>query len=834
MKTPTKQLLFILFLGFLNIYHVVAVPAYPHPRTIKQPDGSEVTIIKYGDESYHYTATIDGYLVQQDEHGVYYFAEKDATGTIKRSTLKAINNPKTIKNLLKTEDRRIPTIINKKIVSRPAFALNTQSSNDPKKGPAKSFQNTGSRKALVILAQFSDKPFSSPTTIQGVMDDKLNLVGYNSDGHIGSVHDYYYESSREQLDLDFVVVGPYTALGTVASYGANDGDGNDVGAHLLVKEMCTAANNDGLDFTQFDTDNDGEVDNVYVIYAGKGEADGGAETTIWPHAWDFYSAGISLTVDGKTIGAYGCNAELNGSNVMSGNGTFTHEFGHVIGLPDLYDTDYATNGTAYDCGSWSLMASGAYNNDGCTPPQLSIVSRLMLGWETPVTLSTAQDVTITSLNGTSGATNQGYKITTANANEYYILENRQKSGWDAYLPGHGMIVYHIDKTASYTTRWDNNMINAYSDHQCWEIEKASGTGTKEATTTPFPGTANITSFTDATTPSMQTWSGVSLNKPITEISESAGNISFAFMGGSTGPELTLPANSSTVSVGTTRPNISINTTITVKGVDLTATINLAITGTNASLFTLSASSVTSAEAITGKTITITYNPTAVGSHTASLTISSSTSECTSVVVTLNGSCTIIAPAVTSPTYSEGSAGGNITSFGGAATLTENGIYYSTTSGFANGSGTKIVATTTASATGTFSVDVSMLPEGTYYFKAFASNSTAAGYSSQGTFTIDPPAPAPGLEPLVLVGTTVTATPIICTGTKTLQIHISNLATSVNVTSSNTGIVTVSPTIISPEEAATGVTLTVTKVTNGTATVTIAGGVVNQVINITCQ
>lgn len=558
------------------------------------------------------------------------------------------------------------------------------------------------------------------------------------------------------------------------------------------------------------------------------------KTTIWPHAWDFNSAGISLTVDSKTIGAYGCNAELNGDNVMSGNGTFTHEFGHVIGLPDLYDTDYATNGTANDCGAWSLMAGGSYNNNGATPPQLSVAERALLGWETPVTLLSAQDVTITSLNGTSGATNQGFKIVSGNVNEYYILENRQKTGWDAYLPGHGMIVYHIDKTASYTTRWDNNEINAYSAHQCWEIEKASGTGTKEATTTPFPGTANITSFTDATTPSMQTWSGVSLNKPITEISESAGNISFAFMGGSTGPELTLPANSSTVNVGTTRPNTPINTTITVQGVNLTATINLAITGTNASLFTLSTSSVTAADAIIGKVITVTYNPTAVGSHTASLTIASSTSECTSVVVTLNGSCTIIAPTVTSPTYSEGLASANITSFGGATTLTENGIYYSTTSGFANGSGTKIAATPTATATGTFSIDVSTLPAGTYYFKAFASNSTAIGYSTQGTFTINPPAPAPGLEPLVLVGTTVTAAPIICTGIKTLHVHISNLAATVNVTSSNTSIVTVSPSTISRVEAAAGVTLTVTKISNGNATITIAGGVVNQTINITCQ
>lgn len=191
------------------------------------------------------------------------------------------------------------------------------------------------------------------------------------------------------------------------------------------------------------------------------------------------------------------------------------------------------------------------------------------------------------------------------------------------------------------------------------------------------------------------------------------------------------------------------------------------------------------------------------------------------------------PTVTSPTYSEGSAGGNITSLGDPATLTENGIYYSTTSGFANGEGTKLAASTTATTTGTFSVDVSTLPEGTYYFKAFAKNSTGTGYSAQETFTITGAAQAPASTPLVLIGTTVTNA-LTCTGTKTLHVRISDLASSVNVASSDTGVVTVSPATISPEDAAAGVSLTVTKVTIGTANITISGGVVNQVINITCQ
>ncbi len=299
---------------------------------------------------------------------------------------------------------------------------------------------------------------------------------------------------------------------------------------------------------------------------------------------------------------------------------------------------------------------------------------------------------------------------------------------------------------------------------------------------------------------------------------------------STDPALTTPTTS-TLSF-TAIPSGTNTQTVTVKGINLTQTITLALSGTNASLFGLSATSATSAEGLAGKSITITYSPTAEGTHTATLTISSS--EFTSFVITLNGTCsnTVVAPTITSPTYTEGSAGANITSFGGAASLTENGIYYSTTTGFADGAGTKMAATT-ATTTGTFSVDVSTLPVGTYYFKAFATNSAGTSYSTQGTFTITGPEQAPSTTPLVLMGTSVTNA-LTCTGTKTLLLRISNLATSVSVESSKTDVVTVSPATISPEDAAAGVTLTVTKVTNGTATVTISGGVVNQVININCQ
>lgn len=300
---------------------------------------------------------------------------------------------------------------------------------------------------------------------------------------------------------------------------------------------------------------------------------------------------------------------------------------------------------------------------------------------------------------------------------------------------------------------------------------------------------------------------------------------------STDPALTTPTTS-TLSF-TAIPSGTNTQTVTVKGINLTQTITLALSGTNASLFSITTTSVTSAEGLAGKSITITYSPTAEGSHTATLTISSA--EFTSVVLTLNGTCssTVVAPTVTSPTYSEGSVSGTITSFGGAASLTQNGIYYSTTSGFADGSGTKLAATTTATATGFFSVDLPALAAGTYYFKAFATNSAGTGYSSQETFTITGPEQAPDANPTVFIGKPITNA-LTCTGTTSLLLHVSNLANDLTVTSSATGVVTVSPASVTVAQAAAGQMLTVTKVSNGPATITISGGVVNQVINVTCQ
>ena len=202
----------------------------------------------------------------------------------------------------------------------------------------------------------------------------LNKPGYSDNGATGSARDYYYDNSNGVFEPIFDVYGPIKLSQNMAYYGANDSSGNDKNPEQAVKEACQAIDNI-VDFSNYDLDGDGEVDLVYMVYAGKGEADGGSSNTIWPHQWNLSSAGVNLILDGKTVDRYACGSELNGSGSIDGLGTICHEFGHAMGLPDFYDTDYDTNGQGRTLLDYSLMDSGSYNNDGWTPPYLNMEER---------------------------------------------------------------------------------------------------------------------------------------------------------------------------------------------------------------------------------------------------------------------------------------------------------------------------------------------------------------------------------------------------------------------------------------------------------------------------
>lgn len=383
------------------------------------------------------------------------------------------------------------------------------------------FPTSGHYPFLVVLVEFPDARFSAAADIRSEFDAMLNRPGYDGFNATGSAADYYLDCSDGKFQPVFETIGPVMLSQEYSYYGSGSDDSR---AGLMVLEACRAIDSQ-TDFSRYDLDGDGEVDNVYFFYAGKGEADGGDPATIWPHSWNLSDQGRELTLDGVRIESYACSPELDGEGKINGIGTFCHEFAHVLGLPDLYCTNpYAS---ALAPGEWSLMASGNYNNDGRTPPALSSYERMELNWLAHGELSYPLDVTLPPI-----AENRAARISTERANEYFLLENRQQTGWDTYLPGHGMLIWHIDYNPNI---WDRNVVNRDPTHQYVDIVEAnSATDHKQGAGFTFPGASNVTSLTPSTRPALKSWSGQEIPLPITEISESAtGLISFKVAGGKT-------------------------------------------------------------------------------------------------------------------------------------------------------------------------------------------------------------------------------------------------------------------------------------------------------------
>ena len=411
-------------------------------------------------------------------------------------------------------------------------------------GPHKTFGVTPllASRGLLILVNYSDKSFQATNT-QADMDSMMNAYSYTYNGATGSAAQYYSDQSNGTYRPHFDVVGPITLPQTMAYYGSNNYNGEDKRLGDLVLHACSIASQiEGVDFKDYDQDVNGELDFVYIIYAGKGEADGGGQNTIWPASWDMQSAiesGLSslsknaskseYTFDGVSIGNFAYSSEQDGvTGKRNGIGTPTHEFGHVLGFPDLYDTSYGSNSrNGATPGEWDIMDNGSYNNSGKTPPNLSPWEKAFMGWITPVNPGNEPaDLTLYA-NGTNDY--QVYQINSSG--EYqdyktsgtcYLIENRQKTGWDKYLPGHGMLIWKLNYSRNL---WISNEPNNKSGSCRYTVVSASGkTEGIGSAADPFPGTGRKTS-----------WSDIS-GRELTEIAESNGIITCQYMGGKTNDE----------------------------------------------------------------------------------------------------------------------------------------------------------------------------------------------------------------------------------------------------------------------------------------------------------
>lgn len=501
-----------------------AVPAKPGKIDYELPNGETISVLLHGDENGYYYTTLDGYVLSKSEDGYFRYMTSD-NNQIKETKVMAVNIEKR-----SADDIKFIKSINKEATLSDLENLHRKSWSEKNKRTivpkTTTFPTTGIQKGVAILVEFSNNTFTLPNPRQQFYD-QLNKHGYNDSGATGSVKDYFMESSNGQFVPDFDVFGPVKLSHPYSYYGEDTKSMIDERAYEMVIEACTALD-DQIDFTQYDRDSDGLIDNVYIFYAGYGQADGGAAETVWPHSWDVIDAGRTFYYDGVRLGHYACSSELRDGrgSTISGIGVFCHEFSHVLGLPDLYAVSY--NGS-FTPQAWTLMDSGSYNNESWTPPYMSGYERYALGWVEPKVLEEPANVNLRHITESKGFYDV-YMIKTDKTDEYFIFENRQQAGWDTYLPGHGMLVWHIDYNE---VVWEGNVVNNTPSHQYVDIEEADNDPSYYSIPGDvFPGTANVTSFTDNTSPSMKTWAGVSLYAPITDIRESEeGEISFVFRGG---------------------------------------------------------------------------------------------------------------------------------------------------------------------------------------------------------------------------------------------------------------------------------------------------------------
>lgn len=385
-----------------------AIPARPRKIQVKQPDGTTLVVTIQGDENFHFASTVDGLPLMKRADGAYCYATLDANGKLMASSQLAHNQAErqtvesnfvsvnsqtfsTVKSLgaERAAKRNAARVARLQKRNPQAFSKNGLHKMSPATG-GEGIGVTGQRKGLVILVNFKDKKMLSNHN-QTEWNNFFNQVGYSKEGNFGSVHDYFYNQSYGKFSLDFDVVGPVTVSKNMASYGGNDSDGNDVGPAGMVYEACKLVDSQ-VNFADYDWDGDGEVDQVFVVYAGYGEASSDDENTIWQHEWNFDEAGYNLTLDGVKINTYGCSSELMGDyydDAMDGIGTACHEFSHCLGIPDLYDTEY--NG-GYGMSSWDLMDSGSYNGNGYTPAGYNSYERWVSGWLQPTELKSAAEI----------------------------------------------------------------------------------------------------------------------------------------------------------------------------------------------------------------------------------------------------------------------------------------------------------------------------------------------------------------------------------------------------------------------------------------------------------
>lgn len=723
---PIKTFLVIVFCA-ITIQTVYSVPAIPTSITIKQPNGKTLTMFLCGDEYFHWGKTLDSYTLVTNNEGFWCYAILNDEGYLVASNYLAAN-----KEERTNEENKFLSMLPPNLRFSDAQLKKSKANNFyvDKTKVLKSYPTQGTVKLLVILVSFSDLPFTYTNA------DFVSLVSDSNYNGTGSVKDYYLENSYGQFTMDIDVKGPVTIPHPMAYYGldtiVNGYRRQDYRMYDFLADALNAADAASTDFTVYDNDNDGEVDAIHFIFAGTPQSSTGNTNEIWPHRYniDYYNSSYygnrpNIWKDGKRITNYSCSAEKRNATTMDGIGTICHEFGHVLGYPDFYDTDDTINGDAVHPSSWDLMASGSYNNNGATPAGLNAWEKSYCGWITPISLSIANDsLILPALTDDTIA----YKITLS-SNEFFMIENRQQKSWDAYLPGKGMLIWHGDNQKLNAS---GNSVNANANDRGWFIEPASGNYNQTvAASATFPGTTGNTLYTNNSNPAAKLKNGTLINKPITEIHyTNDSTIVFAFFGSRPVVQtLSQVYDSLHATSAYVKGNIIYqgSQTITQCGFYWNTDANELNVNPNIVTGTLSNDTI-------GATLSALTPYTTIYYKAFVITISNDTVTGNVMQLTTpTGLGTVSTSIVINIGYNTATAGGYV-SRAGDASIISRGIVYTSNANITPDINNSTIVTALTADTGSFNVNLTGLAEGLrYYVRAFVTTSLGTAYGSKLNF-----------------------------------------------------------------------------------------------------
>ncbi len=526
-------------------------------QTFRQSDGTTVTVRSYSAARYGYYVTRDGLAVLRGDDGDFHYTTLSTDGlallpaVAHEAETRTAADRALVAEQAATADAAtahlaalFPTTYQRATRSAASTSDGLGAYMTPSVGTVSSI---GDITIPVIMVSFSDKDFL-PTTTMETLSQRLNESGYHDDyGSVGSVSDYFVAQSGGLFTPHFDIVAKVTASKGYAYYGKDKSGSYDANMYELIQEVLDDACEQGVDFSKYATN--GSISNVCIFYAGPGQHSSyeeGWEDYLWAK-FDTHNftttTGIKIRsyfIGNETLQNYykedgtveysdaDKNYPITQSEKIDGIGVFCHEFSHALGLPDFYYT--GSNSTISDTlqtmNYWSVMDYGQYVQDGYAPIGYNAYERSFMGWLDVQELTEAQAVTLPSFEAQSDLPKAYCIRNTSNTNEYYLLENRQPSTWYPSRMGSGLLITHVDYLAS---AWNNNVVNNVPAHQRFSYVPADGVKSLRTFHDLFPGTNGATEFSDTSFPASTVFMGSGLGKPVYDIAESNGVVTFSYL-----------------------------------------------------------------------------------------------------------------------------------------------------------------------------------------------------------------------------------------------------------------------------------------------------------------